>query len=469
MTLACLPAVHSQIVKRLPPVGGGQPASAAPASPGFPVRQASADVEKTADTTNSYYADFLQPPEQVGLPPLQMENEPFASGANSDDDGVFPIDLPAALRLADRANPEIGIARQGVLESLAVRLKARVILLPTLNGGGNLHIHSGTLQRSPGTILRVSSRSLYLGGGARTLAAESIKYPMISIYANLTDAIFKPLAAQQRVVASRFTVNSTFNTILRDVSDGYIDLMAAEARLAVFEESYANAMEVVRTTTNFAEIGQERQADADRAQTEAALLNSQLQQAIAERTIASAELCRLLNLDPTMRLTTVGGPIPVLELVDRSYTVEQLISVAMRMRPDLQARNAEVAEMELHYRQERLRPILPTIGVGFSAGAFGGGSNLQQPPYNVPSAFSNLQGRTDFDVAAFWTMERFGIGNVAKWRTRRAERDQNIAKRVRTLNLVARASRQGPRAVDRRPQGSRRQPLAIDRRRGGFQ
>ncbi len=353
----------------------------------YAVRRASA--ESMPEPFVPGHADASRPSENITTPPLQLCPEAFASGQTVQDDGEYPIDLPTALMLADRANPEIGIARQGILASEAVQTLARSILVPNLNAGANLHIHNGPLQRSSGQILTLAEKSLYVGGGAGTLAAETVKVPMVQISAALTDAIFEPLAARQRLAASRFHTSSTFNTILRDVSTGYIELMAAEARLAILQESYVNATEVAHTTSNFAEVGEARQADADRTQTEAALINSEVQLAIADRAVASAELCRLLNLDPSLRLTTVQGrPIPVLELVDKSYSVEQLIGVAMRLRPDLAARNAEVAEMEAHYRQERVRPWLPTIMVGFSAGTLGGGSNLQQAAVQRPTNLS---------------------------------------------------------------------------------
>ncbi len=339
--------------------------------------------------------------------------------------------------LADRANPELNITRQEINASLAVQTLARTILVPNLNAGANLHLHNGPLQKSFGAISTLAEKSLYVGGGADTVAAESIKVPMVQISAALTDAIYEPLAARQRVTAARFNNRNAFNTILRDVSTGYISLMAAEATLAVLQESFANATEVARTTSNFAEVGQARQADADRTQTEASLLNSEVQLAISERAVASAELCRLLNLDPSLRLTTVQArPLPVLNLVDPSYSVEQLIGVAMGMRPDLIARSAEVAEMEAHYRQERMRPWLPTVMLGFSAGTFGGGSNLQQAPYNVPQTFGAFGARTDFDALAVWTAQNVGVGNMARWRTRRAQRDQNFYRRVATVNLL---------------------------------
>ncbi len=317
--------VPVEAVERLPPVprtpaalANGPTETHAPRPARYPVRPASA-VSLNQQTLGAKRPNGAGPYENIETPPLDMAPEAYANGTTVGDNGVYPIDLPTALMLADRANPEIGIARQGIAESLAVQVLARNILTPNLNAGTNLHIHNGPLQRSSGQILSLAEKSLYVGGGARTLAAESLKYPMIQISGALTDAIFEPLAARQRVAASRFHTGSTFNTILRDVSTGYIDLMAAEATLAILQESYANAVEVARTTANFAEVGQARQADADRTKTEATLLNSEVQMAIAERAVASAELCRLLNLDPSLRLTTVQGrplPLPVLELVD---------------------------------------------------------------------------------------------------------------------------------------------------------
>ena len=146
--------------------------------------------------------------------------------------------------------------------------------------------------------------------------------------------------------------------------------------------------------------------------------------------VAAAELARLLNLDPSLELRTVGGPIPILVLVDPQYSLAQLLDVAMRRRPELAARASQVSENEIRYRQERTRPLLPTISVGFSAGAFGGGSNLTDP------IFGSFAGRTDFDVAAFWTLQNFGIGNRALWQNRRAQTDQATMARIRTLNLV---------------------------------
>ncbi len=110
----------------------------------------------------------------------------------------YPIDLSAALRLADNQNPVIGEARTLILGALAERQAARALLLPYLNAGTNYHDHTGPLQRSNGSILQLTEQSLYFGGGARSVAAESIAIPAVNIFSPLTDAIFSPWRPSSR-------------------------------------------------------------------------------------------------------------------------------------------------------------------------------------------------------------------------------------------------------------------------------
>jgi outer membrane protein TolC len=96
---------------------------------------------------------------------------------------AFAIDLDTALRLAQDENPDIAIARVAIMEARARATLANLLLVPNLNAGGNYHGHVGDLQRSSGRIISLSEQSLYFGGGARTLAAESIGVPMITFSA----------------------------------------------------------------------------------------------------------------------------------------------------------------------------------------------------------------------------------------------------------------------------------------------
>ena len=111
----------------------------------------------------------------------------------------YPIDLTTSLRLAEVENPQIAEARQRILEAAALRQGAYALLLPSFNAGTNYHGHTGNLQRSTGRILSLSEQSIYYGGGARTLAAESLAIPAVNIFSPLADALFEPLAARQNL------------------------------------------------------------------------------------------------------------------------------------------------------------------------------------------------------------------------------------------------------------------------------
>ncbi len=342
----------------------------------------------------------------------------------------YPIDLPTALRLADTENPTIAEARVAILVALAEQQIADALLLPSLNAGANYHGHDGNLQRSSGRILRLSEQSFYLGGGTRTLAAESVAIPAVNIFSPLADAIFEPLAARRRVDGARLEAAATANDVLLKVADLYLDLLAAEAELESRRLSAAQADQIVKIIADYASTGQGRKADAARADADRRMLQAEIQRSDEEVAVASARLSNRLNLDPSVALRVLSGSLAPLTLVDADRPTEELLAAALARRPDLGAREALVAMAEVKHKQEKARPLLPTVWLGFSGGALGGGSNL------VPPLLGNFAGRTDFDVRAYWTLQNFGVGNLALIKRRGAEVGQAVAERSRVANRV---------------------------------
>jgi outer membrane protein TolC len=347
------------------------------------------------------------------------------------------IDLAAALRLAGVNNPTINLARERVREALADQLAARSLLLPSVNIGGNYHKHDGTLQASFGVIRQVDSQSLYLGFGARTLAAESVAFPGVRLFAPLADAIYEPLVARQRVAARVSDARAVQNDILLRVATAYLELIGAESRLEVLHRGEADAGEIVRITKVYAEKGQGRQADADRATTRAELLRQEVRRAEEDFAVASARLCQLLNLDPSIRLHTPGGAVELVRLISEDSDPEALVTQAVRVRPELFARAAEIQEAQVRVRQERVRPFVPTVSVGYSGGLFGGGSDL------VASEFGPLKGRSDFDAYAVWNIQNLGYGNRAHVHRANAVVGESIADYDAALNQVRREVLEG--------------------------
>jgi outer membrane protein TolC len=119
-------------------------------------------------------------------------------------------------------------------------------------------------------------------------------------------------------------------------------------------------------------------------------------------------------------------------LIDIHSPVQDLLQVALHNRPELAARSAAVGFASTRYRQERLRPLLPILWMGFSGGAFGGGSNLVTP------LLGRFGGRTDFDVRAYWSLTNMGLGNMAVWRQRRAQVGVALGDQSLAINLVRR-------------------------------
>jgi outer membrane protein TolC len=187
--------------------------------------------------------------------------------------------------------------------------------------------------------------------------------------------------------------------------------------------------QAVQITLAFAKAKQGREADAMRARTTALLLHSREVHAEENLLTAAAELARVLSLDPTVRLRAPSQSSALLELVDAGQDLEVLLGRAQATRPELAALSAEIARKQIQARQERLRPLFPTISLGFSAGSFGGGAN--------PS-FGKFNNRTDVDLIAYWTLQNMGMGNHALQKERRSEEEQVTLERERVANVINR-------------------------------
>ena len=343
---------------------------------------------------------------------------------------TYPIDLPTALRLAESVNPVIGEARVRIDTALAQRMQARSLLLPNLNIGTNYHAHTGVFQRSSGQILSVNSQSLYFGGGGDTVAQGTLNIPAVSLLTRMSDALFEPLAARQQVDLVKLDAAATANAVLLEVANQYQELVAATAMLEARRATESEAAEVFRVAAAYSRTGEGRPADANRAQTELNLIRGTVREAEENVAVAAARLSRRLHLDPSTRIVPASSPFDMVNLIDPATDLEQLISVAIKQRPEIGARTVGVAEAETRVRQEIARPLLPTVWIGFSGGGFGGGSNL------VPPTVGNFRGRTDFDAIAYWTLRNFGLGDLNAQKRRRNQVGVAASERSRAINVV---------------------------------
>ncbi|QEL19607.1 TolC family protein [Limnoglobus roseus] len=380
----------------------------------------------TAEPLSAFQARYVRKPAATTAVVQAKYETPASTPPVLAADGVplreSPIDLGTALRLAGVENPTINLAREQIRQALADQLAADALRLPHLNAGVNVRVHRGTLQGGTGVIRNLNSQSVYVGGGVGALASGTVSVPGVQLFVHLGDAVYEPLAAAQRVFGSQSTAHAVQNAVLRDVATTYLELVAAEARLDVLTRATADVGDVARLTAVYAQKGQGRAGDANRAAANAELLRRRVGQAEEDVGVASARLCRLLNLDPTVRLHTPADTLAVpVRFVSEESLLDELLKRAIEARPEVYARTADIAAARTRVKQEKTRPWLPTVAVGFSGGGFGGGSNQVSPE------FGPLQARTDFDVAAIWSVENFGLGTRARVRQANAVLGATVA------------------------------------------
>jgi len=341
--------------------------------------------------------------------------------ATSDDEylkqfletNVTPIDLLSALRLAGEQNSDILVAQQRVTEAVALRQLAAAQFLPTLNAGTSENTHRGVLQQSDGTIIRVNRDSLYVGAGAMAIGAGTVTIPGVLWTMNLSQTIYDYLISRRTVDVQGFRSQAVSQDTLLQVALAYVELVRAEGQRAVAVLVRNDAAEIARLTAIYAKTGAGRQADADRAATELGRREATLVQIEGQIGVASARLCQLLHLDPSLRLHALDEHVLPQSIVPEPIPLADLLAIAALNRPEVKEQRSLVIRALLALDQARRLPFSPTVYIGYSAGLFGGGSSIvDQPPLNQPR-YGDFSSRQDFDVMAYWTLLNLGVGNKA--------------------------------------------------------
>jgi outer membrane protein TolC len=341
-----------------------------------------------------------------------------------------PIDLTSALQLAGVQNPALNIARTRITEAAALRQLAAAYFLPSINPGFNFDTHSGVLQQSNGNILSLNRSAVYVGAGANAVAAGTVNIPGVYLYENIGLGAFNYLASKQVVRQREFESLAVRNQVLLQVTLAYSELLRAEGRLAAQTQARDEARVIARLTRSFAETQQGRAADANRAATDLARREADIKAAEAEILTASAQLCRVLNLDPSIRLHPIDAFVVPQPIVPDPIPVAELIATGMLNRPELAAQRAAIQAAFLSLEGAKVLPFSPTVLVGFSAGGFGGGSNLVRP------IFGGFSGREDLDPIAYWTIQNLGVGNLGMIKVAKAQLRIAEFHQIELLNIV---------------------------------
>jgi outer membrane protein TolC len=397
------------------------PALGAAEEPSFPVPITPRELPPAAQAACPGPHPALQGPivsEGHAPPPLP----PAQPGAC---EKPLPINLATALRLAG-ARPVIITAAQASVDVAAAELaRARVAWLPSVYVGAGYYRHDGATQGQSGNFY-INSKDQFLAGGGLTARVA------------VADALFAPLAARQVLRARQIDVQTARNDALLATAEAYFDVQQARGRLAGTQDVVDKALSLRDKARSLA-LGQFDPTDVHRALAELAEVEQSLGTAREQWQVASADLTQVLRLYPAAVVVPLEPPFLRVTLIGPHERVDDLIPVGLTNRPELASQQALVQAALVRIRQERLRPLAPSVVLEggsdpavpdnfLMGGVFGSGASGSGNPW---------MGREDVGVGLYWRLDNLGFGNRALVRERQAEQRLLLVDLFRLQDRVA--------------------------------
>lgn len=335
---------------------------------------------------------------------------------------VLPINLATALRLADARPLVIEAARAAVETEYGLYQQARALWLPSLYAGVDYQRHDGgQIDILNGSTITGPENQFLAGVGAKAVFA-------------LTDAIYSPLAERQFLRARDYQVQTAKNDALLSVAQAYFDVQQARGYLAADQDVLIKGRELARRVSTLG-AGLAPAIEVERVNTLVA--NIELQAAAARRDwlTSSASLTRVLRLNPSAVVLPLEPPGLQVTIVSPTQTVDDLVPVGLTNRPELATQQAVVQAALLRLRQERMRPLLPSVILNSNSdpsqdlgyGVYGSGSQ----------SINQYNSRSDWNIEAVWELRNLGFGNRGLINQRKGEQHQALVELFMTQDTVA--------------------------------
>jgi outer membrane protein TolC len=380
--------------------------------------------------------------------------DPASIAAPPVDPGMrpYPINLPTALQLAGSNPLDVAAASERLKLAAAQLREAKSLWLPTIQFGVDYFRHDGPIQAVGGDVSDVSKGAFFAGAGPNVIVA-------------VTDAIYSPLAAKQVMRSRQFDIQAASNDSMLQVAEAYMTVQQARGELA-------GAIEATRRTEDLAgrteKLAQDLVPELEVVRVKTELARRQQNELTAREhwRLASADLLRVLRLDPAAQVEPMEPPQLRINLVPIDQTVDSLIEIALTHRPELCSQQALVQATLKRLKQEHMRPLLPSLLVRGAAtnpagplgtGVFGGGPGGTMSNYGI---------RNDIDFQLVWQLNGLGFGNRARVDERKAENQLAMIELFRTQDRIAaetnRAFAQAQLAAQRVDLAERGLKLAIE-------
>ena len=370
----------------------------------------------------------------AAAPPVSLAGDPFAklkrAPLETTDDG-FPINLATALRLSDARPLIVAAAQASVWVAEAQLTRAKVLWVPTLMMGGDYIRHDGGGPDFNKGVMTSPSVNFFEAGGGLNVSNSGLFQ-----FVNLTDAFFEPLVAQRVLNSRQWDIQTAKNDALRLTADTYF-------RVHQYRGMYTSALYCVERghelVNQIASLGEEfvSQVEVERARNLLAYLEQQSVSARQAWRVQSANLTRVLRLNPRAVVVPLEHDHLQLTLIDPAQPLSDLQKIALTNRPDLASKRELVQAAEQRIRREKMRPLLPIVIIGgfqspggmlYQGGIFGLGPN---------SSLNQWTGRDDVSLQLVWQLDAFGIGNLARIKEQRGGQSETLIDLYHSQDSVA--------------------------------
>jgi outer membrane protein TolC len=384
------------------------------------------------------------------LPAINGKDLKLQPAPLEETDLSLPINLGAALRLADARPLIVAAAQAGAWVAEAQLAHARVLWVPTLNLGAAYYRHDGfgpdtkRGQNAAANPLNQNLNFLYAGGGLVQSAygtggvvTDTAATPVaMRSWPNMTaDMIFEPLAARQVLNARKWDIQAAKNDALLQTAEAYFSVHEHRGRYAGALDAVDKGQKVVARVEELAKDLVPR-AEVDRSKRLLATLQQHAASAREAWRVRSADLTQVLRLDPRVVVVPLEHDHLQITLIDPARPLRELTMMAVLNRPELAAQKALIEAAQARIRREKWRPLLPnfflngfqTPGMRIQAGVFGIGSGNSMNLWSF---------RDDFIPSVAWSVEGFGAGNLALVKEQRGKQSRAVVDLYRMQDQVA--------------------------------
>jgi outer membrane protein TolC len=312
---------------------------------------------------------------------------------------IYPIDLPATLRLAGAQNLDIQIARERLSEAEAERTSALERFFPWLAPGVSYHRRDGVAQAVPaGTISDAHFQSYSPGA---TVAAQL----------DLGDALYNSLAAKQLVKASSEGLEVQRQETILSAAQTYFELARTRALMEVVTNALRTSQDYEQQLHQAVAAGIAFKGDELRVQTQTRNYQIALRQAVEQQRVAAVNLARILHLDPRLELVPQDAGMNRLTLIEPGTAMDTLVEKALRTRPELKQSQALISAARASNRGAIYGPLIPSLGAQVFGGGLGGGPD---------SGASNFGPEGDYLVGMSWRIGPGGLFDSGRVRASKA-------------------------------------------------